>query len=57
MGLKLKEAWNFFQRKVLILTGIHGPSKSKELSRGISRFSLIRSHLKKKYIIKQELSA
>lgn len=56
MGVKLEGAWNFFQRKVLILTGIHGPSKRKELCKGISRSSLMRSHLKKEIQIKQEVS-
>lgn len=57
MGLKLEEAWNFFKRKVLLLSGIHVPSKGKELLRASSRSNSMNSHLKKESIIKQKVSA
>lgn len=41
MGLNLEETWNFFTRKVLLLSGIHVPSKSKELLRASSRSNLV----------------
>lgn len=56
MVLKLEEAWNFFKRKVLILSGIHVPSKRKESLRVSSRSNLMNSHLKKGIIIKQKVS-
>lgn len=57
MGLKLEEAWNFFKRKVLMLSGIHVASKRKELLRESSRSNSMNSHLKKESIIKQTVSA
>lgn len=57
MGLKLEEAWNFFKRKVLILSDIHVPSKRKELLRVSSRSNSMNSHLKKEIIINQKVSA
>lgn len=41
MGLNLEETWNFFTRKMLLLSGVHVPSKSKELLRASSRSNLV----------------